>query len=36
MEERSILGKLEYRIKTTTLNTEGLKEGTKRLNVKNI
>ena len=34
MEERSIPDKLIYRKKTTTLNTEGLKRGTKRLNMK--
>ena len=36
MEMRSIPDKLEYRKKSTTLNTEGLKKGTKRLNMEGI
>ena len=34
MEERSIPDKLKYRKRSTTLNTESLKRGTKRLNMK--
>ena len=34
MEERSIPGKLECRKKKTTLSTEGLERGSKRINMK--